>query len=97
MDISEIAPDSRHEKLVLIVLDFLGKTYYVKNGVNREFLGAKMTPELFYKSVHWVFVKFYQMTSLKIWFKVTVVDFEGKFILCWNFGKIGQKPTLLNF
>ena len=46
MHISETSPDSRHEKLVLIVLDFLGKTY-VKNGVIREFLGAKVTPELF--------------------------------------------------
>ena len=48
-----------------------------------------MVFELFSKSVCHVFLKLYLMTGIKKYFDITVLDFEGKFIICPQYGGNG--------
>ena len=53
---------------------------FAENEGNWPFFGPKIN--IFkLSSVHWGFFELYLTTSIKKWFKVTVLDFEAKFIL----------------
>ena len=77
------------------VLEFQKNCYIAQNGIN---FGPKInTSEHFSNSVHLIFLKLFLMTGIKKWFKVTDLDFEGKFMLFskqgkwvkyWNQGRI---------
>ena len=46
--------------------------------------------EFYYKTVYWIFPKFNLITGIEKWVRVTVSDFEGKFLLCskWQLGQV---------
>ena len=53
-----------------------------KTGKRGYFWPKIITFKLFCKSIDQVLLKSYLMTNIKKWAKVTVLDFEGKFMFC---------------
>lgn len=66
---------------MILPLFLIFENSYDQNWLNRDLLDLKSKYlEVFSESFHEIFLELYLMTGIKKWLKMTISDFQGKFV-----------------
>ena len=66
---------------MILLLFRIFENSYDQNWLNRDLLDLQSKYlKFFSESFHEIFLKLYQMTGIKKWLKMTIADFQGKFV-----------------
>lgn len=66
---------------MILPLFLIFENSYDQNWLNRDLLDLQSKYlEVFSESFHEIFLELYLMTGIKKWLKMTISDFQGKFV-----------------